>query len=386
MRRLPTAISIFTVLFFIFSLTGNVLIADPTFSSAAFAKDKKEKNEDKNALKGNKRLRAAVGDLQGRVGDLEAAPPVPGPQGDKGEQGDTGADSIVPGPQGIQGPQGPKGETGAQGPIGLTGSAGPQGPAGADGAGDVRIVSVPVNPTGVNGFEPSTDYLTSSPCTAPDMVIGSGILQNTNTATRIEASVTKIDSTNQTVEFRVFRHDVNVDSGDIINHPVVFFVKCATPSTIATADPVLPPNPVVQQSIVFVTKASFAGVSSGNLPASGHTACRDEALAAGLPGEYRAWISTSVSSPSNDPGYNNPDGYIRVDGQMIAANYGALSGPLDNPIELYADGTSSQAQEVWTATTSAGDLWDYGSGSLPQFQACADWRGHQFAECRSEGG
>jgi hypothetical protein len=37
MRRLPVAISIFTILFFLFNLTGNVLISDPAFSNVAFA-------------------------------------------------------------------------------------------------------------------------------------------------------------------------------------------------------------------------------------------------------------------------------------------------------------------------------------------------------------
>ena len=449
MQRIPVAVSIFTVLFFIFSLTGNAFIADPAFSSMAFAddkdKNKKEKEDkEKDPLRGNKRLREAVRVLQGQAIDIQnqvtgndadiatakttaddatIAAATAQAKADKAE-GDaaiaqaTSSDAtaaataaqatadiaksdaatadgkamnalnsitvlqqkdvdlqnqistieLTPGPQGIQGIQGERGLSGANGTNGSNGQDGESGKDGLDGVGDIKVVSVPVTPP-VDGFEPSTDYVTSSPCTAPDMVIGSGILQNTNTATRIEASVTKIDSTNQTVEFRVFRHDVNVDPGDIINHPVVFFVKCATPSAIATADPVLPPDPVVQQSIVFVTKASFAGVSSGNLPASGHTACRDEAIAAGLPGEYRAWISTSVSSPSNEPGYNNPDGYIRVDGQMIAANYGALSGPLDNPIELHADGTSYQAGAAWTSTLPSGLLWVQG----PDL-ACANWR------------
>jgi len=104
MQRLPTLISLFTVVFFIFSLTGNVIIADPTFSNVAFAQKGKNKNkdkdkdQDKNKLKGNKRLRAAVADLQGRVDTLETAPPVPGvpgPKGDKGDQGDPGADKMV---------------------------------------------------------------------------------------------------------------------------------------------------------------------------------------------------------------------------------------------------------------------------------------------------
>jgi hypothetical protein len=161
MQRLPTLISLFTVLFFIFSLTGNVFITDPAFTSVAFADDKKGKKKEKNALKGNKRLRQAVTDLQGRVDTLETAPPVPGVPGPQGEQGIQGipgndgtdglpgADSTVagpPGPQGIPGPQGdqgPPGEDGANGlpgadstvagPQGIQGVPGPQGEPGQDG-------------------------------------------------------------------------------------------------------------------------------------------------------------------------------------------------------------------------------------------------------------
>ncbi|MBC8287027.1 MAG: hypothetical protein H8E42_06090 [Nitrospinae bacterium] len=90
MRRLPIAVSLFTVSFFIFNLVSNVLIADPAFSSIAFAQKKKDKDkdDDKNALKGNKRLREAVSDLQGQTTDLQTQintiELTPGPQGDTG--------------------------------------------------------------------------------------------------------------------------------------------------------------------------------------------------------------------------------------------------------------------------------------------------------------
>ena len=52
---------------FFSNLATTVLIADPTFSNVAFAQKKgkkdKDKDSDKNALKGNKRLRAEVSDL-----------------------------------------------------------------------------------------------------------------------------------------------------------------------------------------------------------------------------------------------------------------------------------------------------------------------------------
>jgi hypothetical protein len=164
-QRLPVAVSIFTVLFFIVSLTGNVLIADPSLTSVAFADDKggkkKGKSKKNKSLKGNKGLRQAVTNLQGRVGSLETAPPVPGVPGPKGEQGIQGipgndgtdglpgADSTVAGPpgsqgiQGIPGPQGEQGPPGEDGAHGLPGAdsivAGPQGIPGPQGpAGEIE--------------------------------------------------------------------------------------------------------------------------------------------------------------------------------------------------------------------------------------------------------
>lgn len=57
MLRLPTLIALFTVFFFLFSLTGNMLVTDPDFSSIAFAKKKdkgRDKGKDKDKDKGKK--------------------------------------------------------------------------------------------------------------------------------------------------------------------------------------------------------------------------------------------------------------------------------------------------------------------------------------------
>ena len=163
MRRLPLSVSIFTVLLFIFSLTGNVLIADPLFTSVAFAKDK-DKDNDKGKKKG---IRHIVTTLQQQILDLQSqldsiqliegptgptgatgaqgpqgpggndgsdgangADGATGPQGDTGSQGpagNDGADSMVAGPPGSQGDTGPQGDIGFQGPQGDTGPAGPAG-------------------------------------------------------------------------------------------------------------------------------------------------------------------------------------------------------------------------------------------------------------------
>jgi hypothetical protein len=153
-QRLPVTVSIFTVLFFIFSLTGNVLIADPSLTSVAFADDKKGKKKEKNALKGNKRLRAAVSDLQGRVDTLETAPPVPGVPGPQGEQGIQG----IPGNDGTDGlPGADSTVAGPPGPQGIPGSQGDQGPPGEDGAnglpGADSTVAGPPGPQGIQGIQ-----------------------------------------------------------------------------------------------------------------------------------------------------------------------------------------------------------------------------------------
>ncbi len=164
MRRLPVTISIFTILFFIFSLTGNILIADSSFSSIALADDKKvvkkkikkkvtinktdgkitikkkiniKKVVKKKGGKGNngvpkqiRNLQAGLASLQTQVDTIEL---TPGPQG---EQGPTGADGATgaTGPQGEEGIPGSNGSDGNDGAQGPQGSEGPQGPAGNDGA------------------------------------------------------------------------------------------------------------------------------------------------------------------------------------------------------------------------------------------------------------
>jgi hypothetical protein len=203
MQRLPTLISLFTVVFFIFSLTGNVIIADPTFSNVAFAQKGKNKNkdkdkdQDKNKLKGNKRLRAAVADLQGRVDTLETAPPVPGvpgPKGDKGDQGDPGADSFVVGPKGDKGDKGDPGQDGKDG----SGSGYVLQDANGEYIGDIMSFNLDAT-----GFMTHLKYLTSDGNTINIVlqfkVINQGI--DTNGIDRTVYSITKLDGGNGRIYF-----------------------------------------------------------------------------------------------------------------------------------------------------------------------------------------
>ena len=164
MRRLPVSISILTVLFFIFSLTSNILISDPAAAHADDRKVIKKKIKKKVTIKktdgqitikkkvnikkvvkkggrhdddkdndrrgGNgvpkqiRKLNAKLNALQTQVNTIEL---TPGPQG---EQGD-------PGPVGPQGPAGNDGADGAQGPVGPIGATGAAGTNGANGTNGV---------------------------------------------------------------------------------------------------------------------------------------------------------------------------------------------------------------------------------------------------------
>ncbi len=114
MRRLPFTVSVFTALFFIFSLTSNALISDFAFTSIAFAK-KGDKDKDKDSDKGKKGIKHRVNALESQTTELQT-------------QIDT--IELTPGPQGDTGPQGPEGQVGFQGPQGDPGPQGPPGPAG----------------------------------------------------------------------------------------------------------------------------------------------------------------------------------------------------------------------------------------------------------------
>jgi hypothetical protein len=157
MRRLPTIVSLFTILFFIFSLTGNVLIADPAFTSMAFA----QKGKKAKKLKG-KELTQAVIDLQAETTDLQnqinTIELTPGPQGDQGIQGVAGAkgdkgDTGDQGIQGVAGAKGDKGDTGDQGIQGVAGAKGDKGDTGDQGIQGVAGAKGDKGDTGDQGIQ-----------------------------------------------------------------------------------------------------------------------------------------------------------------------------------------------------------------------------------------
>ncbi|MBL4664452.1 MAG: DUF1554 domain-containing protein [Nitrospinaceae bacterium] len=153
MRHQTILASLLTVLFFIVSLMGNILISDPAFSNVAYAK-KGDDDKDKDKDKGKKGLRhradaleTGATDLQTQINTIELTPGPIGPQGvagPTGSQGPAGANGVqglkgdtgLTGAQGVQGVPGANGSVGAQGPqgdSGLAGTPGIQGTPGTDG-------------------------------------------------------------------------------------------------------------------------------------------------------------------------------------------------------------------------------------------------------------
>lgn len=103
--------------------------------------------------------------------------------------------------------------------------------------------------------------------------------------------------------------------------------------------------------LVFVTstvrKGNFGGLAVAD------TQCQQLAEAAGLPGNYKAWLSDSTTS-ARDRLTHASVPYIRVDGVKIADDWTDLTdGSLDAPIKLTELGVSVNTL-AWTGTDEYG--------------------------------
>jgi cell division septation protein DedD len=149
-----------------------------------------------------------------------------------------------------------------------------------------------------------------------------------------------------------------------------------TPSaTAATPTPTVSPTPTVtatpESNRVFMTSTLQNG-SLGGL-AGADAICTARAAAAGLPGTYVAWLSTTaVSAPTR---LGSARGFIRTDGKPFANTVAdILANKILNPLRINESGgdvtaignpaPSSSALTVWTGTTSAGSV-----GAT----TCGDW-------------
>jgi len=81
--------------------------------------------------------------------------------------------------------------------------------------------------------------------------------------------------------------------------------------------------------------------------------CAAQAMAAGLEGEFKAWLST-IASPVADRVTQASGPYVLVNGNRIADDWGDLvDGSILVPINLDANGVE-RAGEVWTGTLASG--------------------------------
>ena len=121
---------------------------------------------------------------------------------------------------------------------------------------------------------------------------------------------------------------------------------------------------------VFVTSATFDGALGGITGAN--QKCQDRAGAAGLAGTFRAWISTSSTSASQNIDNHASRAYWLPNDVQVADNWADLtscSGScLDHAIDRDEFGNPVDGTKVWTATTSSGS-W-VGSGTPGD---CASW-------------
>jgi len=124
---------------------------------------------------------------------------------------------------------------------------------------------------------------------------------------------------------------------------------------------------------VFVTSTTYDGDLGG--VAGADAKCQARAVAAGLPGTYKAWISDSTSSPSTTF-TQSPSAYVLVDLTQVAASWAALTGQgtvctncLDAPIDRDEFGVAVGAGTVWTGTRPDGT--ETGAGGALDY--CGDW-------------
>jgi|WetSurSiteA1Bulk_404760.scaffolds.fasta_scaffold00297_5 hypothetical protein len=109
--------------------------------------------------------------------------------------------------------------------------------------------------------------------------------------------------------------------------------------------------------IIFVSSASYDGNLGGLVGAD--SKCQGLALAAGLPGIYRAWLSDATAGPVTRFTHKNYP-YKRVDGVVIAISWSDLvDGSIMNPIAVTETGGAwsddGGTDLVWTYTRTNGN-------------------------------
>jgi hypothetical protein len=123
------------------------------------------------------------------------------------------------------------------------------------------------------------------------------------------------------------------------------------------------------EKIVFVTSGTYTGDLGGLTGAD--EKCAAEATAAGLDGEFKAWLSDFWNGPQTR--FSTTGGpYVLPDGTLVANDWDDLTdGTIANPINK--DGTGEephqQSQEAFTNTLSSGSP----NASSIISNVCGEW-------------
>lgn len=123
-----------------------------------------------------------------------------------------------------------------------------------------------------------------------------------------------------------------------------------------TVDPWQVQIPRTINQYIFVTDEAYSGAQVGGFVAA-NGACQAAALCAGLPGEYKAWLSDGNSSPSVNFTTMPQTPYLRVDGALVADGYSALASPsgiMQAPVSLTSTFADASDAKVWTNTRADG--------------------------------
>jgi hypothetical protein len=111
-----------------------------------------------------------------------------------------------------------------------------------------------------------------------------------------------------------------------------------------------------ETSIMFLTSETWEGVQLMGLSGADDK-CQSAASSAGVPGEYKAWLSDQHED-ARDRLEHSPGLYVRPDGELLADGWDELvSGSLRRAPEVDEWGTSWVWAEVWTATHDIGHFY-----------------------------
>lgn len=139
----------------------------------------------------------------------------------------------------------------------------------------------------------------------------------------------------------------------------------ATPSRTAT--PTITPTPTATSTPVFNIAFVTSSTSSGNLGglAGADAQCASLAAAAGLPGTYKAWLSTMLTPVDASSRLGSARGFVRTDGKPFADRVSDITaGTIYNALNLDENGDDVGSQIVWTGTAVNGTATT---------ETCSDW-------------